>query len=619
MSNFFAELRRRNVFRVAGVYAVVGWVLTQIATTLEDAMQLPSWFDGVIVAMLLVGFPIALVFAWAFELTPEGVVRTSAVPEGESITDVTGRRLDYAIIAGLVVLVALSALRFGEPPPSTAAEAVTSADAPGTLAEFAPRDETAISDASIAVLPFTDLSPDGDQEYFSDGIAEEILNVLVRTEGLDVTSRTSAFQFKGAGLGIPEIAKALRVRHVLEGSVRKSGATIRVTAQLIDANNDKHLWSDTFDRPLTAENIFAIQDEIAEAIVAALNQELGISRLEHVDVAPTTENLDAYELYLKARPLFLARLDLDVVDDLLARAIEQDPQFARAWEMRAAVQPLAVEYGYVDRSVEESERLAEAYAARALEIDPRSALAIAVPAYNASNAALYLRGKVDLAEVFAELDRALEIDPHNANIMNWRGLRYLHVGYLDKAFEDFGRCMEMEPLSVPCASNYVGTLAATGRDDEAMRFLYRSLDNGTFLQDNGLLALFARTGNELAFKVTSNSKVLLAGWSRHDELWAAYQDPRADHGELIESIRAYFASRERDTFGLDAFIWIAGPLGNDWERPEVTTMWDASMQHYRKTLAFRNFMRNSGAYDYWRKLGFPPQCRPVGADDFECD
>lgn len=303
MDNLFSELKRRNVIRVAGVYAVVGWVLAQIATTLEDALGLPAWFDGVIVALLLLGLPIALVLAWAFELTPDGVLRTEDVPDGASITSATGRKLDFTIVAGLVLLAGMIFW-----------QQTTKTDSP-TVA-VAPTDAV-VAEASIAVLPFADLSQAGDQEYFSDGISEEILNVLVGVEGLEIVSRTSSFQFKDRDLGIPEIAELLKVRHVVEGSVRKSGETIRVTAQLIDALHDKHLWSDTYDRPLTAENLFSIQDEISNAIVAALSDALGLTTLSPVDVSLATRNLTAYELYLQARPLYHSRRRLDEADSTL--------------------------------------------------------------------------------------------------------------------------------------------------------------------------------------------------------------------------------------------------------------------------------------------------------------
>ena len=609
MSSFFGELKRRNVFRVGGVYAVVGWVLAQISTTLEEALGLPAWFDGLIVALLLLGLPIAIVFAWAFEMTPDGVVRTEAVPEGKSTTADTGRKLDYAIVVGLVLLAAMIVWqKIGTEPGVTES---APADAVEQIADIE------IDAASIAVLPFADLSPAGDQEYFSDGISEEILNVLVGVDGLDVTSRTSSFQFKGADLGIPEIASELNVRHVVEGSVRKSGDTIRVTAQLIDSANDKHLWSDTYDRPLTTENIFEIQDEIAKSIVSALSDTLGIGDLEPVEVTPTTRNLTAYELFLQARPLFLARRNLDVADELLEQALEQDPEFAEAWEIRAALQGLKLEYGYSYGSREDANQAGLEFAERALQLEPRSATALAVIARTRGNAAERLRKRANLAEIIAIFDQALEIDPRNTSALLWRGLRYLTVGDLKQALDDFSTCMRYEPYYVPCVENNFAALAAMGRDEEALQAYMEALNTSTSKLRYAYFPNLARLDKELAFKSASNDALLLHGWRRHDELWNAYNNPGQDYGELIESIRLYMDSH-RIAYEMD-FEFLVQPLGDNWRIPSSLLLWDASMKRYRQTSAFRSYIRESGVYEYWREVGYPPQCRPLGDDDFECD
>ena len=609
MSNVFGEMKRRNVFRVAGMYAVVGWVLAQIATTLEETMSLPVWFDGLIVALLLIGFPIAIVFAWAFELTPQGVVRTEDVPESESITGDTGHKLDYAIVAGLVLLAAMIVWQQSD----KAIELVE--EVPVVVV-----DEPAVAEidaASIAVLPFADLSPGGDQEYFSDGISEEILNVLVGVDGLDVTSRTSSFQFKGRGLGIPEIAAELKVRHVVEGSVRKSGETIRVTAQLIDSTNDKHLWSDTYDRPLTAENIFEIQDEIAKAIVAALSETLGVGELEPIEVTATTRNLDAYELYLQARPMFHARENLDVADDLLAGALEVDPEFARAWEMRAALQKLKLEYGYSDVPMAVAETKGREFAERALQLDAKSATALATIAKIDGDAAEKLRGKISLVKVFSDFDLALEVDQHNASALNWRGLRYLHVGYLDLALKDFSVCIRVEPYYVPCVENRVTVLGVLGRDAESLAVYVEALNTSTINIDSANLPSLARLDMEVAFKTATNSPYLLGGWRKHDELYSAYKNPEKNHSDLIDSIRRFLDTRE--TRYVAAFDSLVNPIGIGWRVPDNLVLWDPMMRRYRQTDEFKSYIRDSGVFDYWQQAGFPPQCRPVGDDDFECD
>jgi adenylate cyclase len=249
--SLFTELKRRNVFRVALFYIVAAWVVIQVAETLLPVFDVPDGALRAVVIILALGFPLALVFAWAFELTPDGLKRDQDARVDPATKQQTAQKLNWAtLIAAVLAIGLLIADRLMPEPESVSApaSASTSADA-----------SEGPDPASIAVLPFADLSPGGDQGYFSDGIAEEILNALARIESLNVTSRTSAFAFKSQSeLGIRDIAEELHVRHVLEGSVRKAADTIRITAQLIDATTDQHLWSETYDRRLTAENVFAI-------------------------------------------------------------------------------------------------------------------------------------------------------------------------------------------------------------------------------------------------------------------------------------------------------------------------------------------------------------------------
>ena len=515
MSSLFSELKRRNVFRVAGAYAVVGWILAQIATTLEESLGLPVWFDASIVALLLLGLPIALIFAWAFELTPEGVVKTEAVPEGESITTDTGRKLDYAIVAGLVALgLMLGWQQIGYRPASY----TENADA---IAESSRAESQEHHVTSMAVLPFADLSPDGDQKYFSDGIAEEILNVLVGVDGLNMVSRTSSFQFKGRDLGIRDIAEVLGVRHVVEGSVRKSGETIRVTAQLIDADADTHLWSETYDRPLNAENLFEIQDDIANSIVSALREALGLMELEEITVVVSTKSLTAYEKFLEARPLYQGRTDLDIVVDLLEQAVTQDPSFARAWEMLAATTNLLGEYGPTDDTDEVLDLRAAEYANRALAIDAGSATAIAVLGLIDAGANESLRRPHKIGDTISTFSRALDIQPRNAEALNWRGLRYGMVGDLQAALEDFDRCLDYEPYYSPCSDNRYWALAVMGRDEEALEGFRDGLSKGITKLYYTHLGLLARLDKEDLFKAATNHPDMLYGWPKHDELYVA--------------------------------------------------------------------------------------------------
>jgi len=258
----------------------------QVVAVMTPALNLPDWVDSFFAVALIIGFPIAVLLAWAFEMTPEGVKRTENVADGESITGQTGRKLDYTIIGGLVLVGALVIGSRFMP------QKMSAPDVPEVVVQTDLVEPTEVDEKiSIAVLPFEDFSSDKDQDYFAKGISEELLNVLARIDGLRVSSRTSSFAFKERNASTGEIAEALNVKHILEGSIRKSGATLRITAQLIKTENDEHMWSETYDRPLTAENIFAIQDEIAAAIVAELKGRLSIGETEESD---RTASLEAY-------------------------------------------------------------------------------------------------------------------------------------------------------------------------------------------------------------------------------------------------------------------------------------------------------------------------------------
>jgi len=283
ISNIFQELKRRNVFRVGVAYIVIAWLIIQVIETVSEPLSLPEWSEAFFIVALLAGLPLALFFAWVFELTPDGLKKTKDVSTEESVTATTGKKLNYAIITVLV----LSLAYFLWERQGLVEQAEQTAAIGGDASE--------VTYASIAVLPFVNMSADPDQEYFSDGISEELLNLLAKIPNLHVPARTSSFRFKGKNLDINEIAKQLNVKHILEGSVRRADVRIRVTAQLIEAETGYHLWSETYDREL--DDIFAIQDDIAAAIVAALSDTLGLE----TDAAPRVSaaaNPEAYNAYL---------------------------------------------------------------------------------------------------------------------------------------------------------------------------------------------------------------------------------------------------------------------------------------------------------------------------------
>ncbi len=605
MNSFLSELRRRNVFRVAAAYLVAGWIVMQVVATIGGAAGLPDWADSLALILLITGFPVVLFIAWAFELTPEGLKQTGAVDDPGGFRPLGPG--DYVLIAAVLVVLGVGGAQLVRAPGGE--------ESPG-IAPLA--DSVGITDSSIAVLPFADLSPDGDQQYFSDGIAEEILNVLVRIDGLDVASRTSAFQYRGEDYSIPEIAERLEVRHILEGSVRRDGETVRITAQLIDARDDRHLWSETYDRPLTTGAIFAVQDEIATAIVDALRVFLDeTAPAPVVAVEAVTDDVDAYTLYLEARALYLGRRELGRVMDLLDQAIARDPGFAQAYAIRAGATLLLSDYIETDRPREVLSAEASRFARDALAIDPDNATALAVLANSQALESRFMGTPGDYSDIIAQFTRALEIDPHDGSARNWRGLVYLDMGYFDLALNDFQTCLVQEPRYSPCAENAYDTLYVMGRTEEAFaafrQVLAEGLGTGEWL-NFGMLAHFRE---DIAFTNGVNMASVLPRYSRTGEIYEAYLNPDEDHSELGADAWRYAASIGNETNIMVVLLLL--PLDPYGSEAIPFIYWQTEMRAWRQTGSFKNKIRHTGILDYWRRHGFPPQCRPVGADDFACD
>src|SRR5215472_13158131 len=375
----FEQLKQRNVFRVAVLYLVVCWLILDPLHVVFHMLDVPVWANRLVLMLMAVGFPAVVIFAWVYEITPQGLKPTAEVAHSDSIRRRTGRRIDLAIIAVLAVALAYFVVdkfwiskhleRAAPQAPTASATSATT----GSSQPFVPPPH------SIAVLAFSDLSAEGNQGYFADGISEEILNVLAHVAGLKVASRTSSFQFRKSDLGATAIAQRLGVRHILEGSVRKAGDTVRISAQLIDASTDQHEWSQSIDRPLSTANLFAIQDEIAKSIVDHLAATVagGADIARPVARKADTADEDAYDLYLKGRALFIARTKQNLVAAVvpLKAAVAKDPKFARAWEMLGAVLCLAKYWSFGDAADYQAGVDATD---TALRLDPNLSLAYAV-------------------------------------------------------------------------------------------------------------------------------------------------------------------------------------------------------------------------------------------------
>ncbi len=417
MGQLFEELKRRNVLRVAIAYLAVSWLLIQIVETLFPIFGRSEALVRLVVILLIIGFPLILIFSWLYELTPDGLKLERDVDRSRSVVHHTGKKLDRAII--VVLTLSLGYFAFDK----FVLDPARDAEREETVAKQARSDALVESygDKSIAVLPFVNMSDDADNEYFSDGISEELLNLLSKISQLRVISRSSAFSFKGKGIAIPALAEQLNVAHVLEGSVRKVGNRVRITAQLIDARSDTHLWSETYDR--TLDDIFATQDEIAARVVAQLK----LTLLGNETLSVRKTDPEAYALFLQARYLRLQDNPEAYVKalHLYQESLAIDPDYPPALEGLAEMYVYHGLFGLLP--VGEASRLARQTIDRAIAIDPDFAVGVAGLGWIAI---LYDH---DMAAAARHFERALMLDPTDLDIID--GVAYVAeaIGRLDTA------------------------------------------------------------------------------------------------------------------------------------------------------------------------------------------
>jgi len=449
--SFISELQRRNVVRVAIGYLAGSWLFIQVLETLWPIFGLPETSIRIVVVILAIGFPLALVLSWIFEWTPEGLQRDDgAVTEADAIAR---RRLDRIIFVVLVLALSYFAVDKFVVDPARDARQEQAAEDRGRAAAFV----ESYGDKSIVVLPFVDLSPGSDQAYFSDGIAEEILNLLAKVRELRVISRSSAFQYRGDDIAIPTVAEALNVSYVLEGSVRMAGDWMRITAQLIDARADAHLWSETYDREFS--DVFAIQDDIARSIVDALEIRL-------LGDGPKVERTDpeTYALYLQAHHAIYVLQDYsEAAEQLLEQVLERDPNYVPALttivHVTSSLTGDAPESKY---SWEQGIPLMRKYVDRALAIDPEDGRA------NAHRAWMALFYQNDLETGVLYLNRALEYDPRDELTLFYAGTVSGYLGRNEDAITLQEAALARDPLCSPCLYVVMHAYFRSGRLDEAL-------------------------------------------------------------------------------------------------------------------------------------------------------
>jgi TolB-like protein/Tfp pilus assembly protein PilF len=474
MANLFGELKRRNVVRVGIAYLVAAWLVLQVIDLVLENVPAPPWIMQMTLVVFALGFPIVLGFAWAFEITPEGVKLERDVDRSKSITPHTGRRLDRLIIVVLVIAIGVLLTDKFLLRDAGEAEQTAQSDTSGRSSETSRR--------SIAVLPFANRSPAADDVYFVDGIHDDILTQLAKISALKVISRTSVMQYRDTQKPMREIGEELDVATIMEGSVQRAGDRVRINVQLIDANTDEHLWAEVYDRALTVSNIFDIQTEMAKAIAGELRANLTSDEEQRLAMKPT-ENLEAYEAFLIGRQRMATRTVKSIADAKawFERAINLDPNFALAYVGISDTTQLQVDYGGWAPSV--AARAAKPYIDKALELDPDLGEAYVSLGGMAEYAKDY-----DLAE--EAYRRGIELAPNYAQGYMWYGLFNLFItGQPEKALELFEQGTVVDPLYVVNLQNVSVTLRALGRYDESRELWGRMLE---------LDPLYPRTYNTIA-------------------------------------------------------------------------------------------------------------------------
>ena len=603
MADFFAELKRRHIYRVAAAYAVVAWVLLQLVNNVAPVLDLPIWVARAFLLLLVIGFPITLLIAWMRELTPADSMATRAA----------SGRLDWALMGALIVVIGL--VSYQQLAPATGARTAQQAGIASNSSQP--------GGISVAVLPFANLSGDASQEFFSDGMTEEITTALTKVSALRVVGRESAFQFKGQKTDMRAIGQALGALYLIEGTVRKAGERVRISAQLTRADSGVNLWAENYDREL--KDIFATQSDVAQAIAGALRVPLGLQQGETL-VRNRTKDLESYDQYLRAKALVRARGPKPVTDaaNLLEQVVARDPNFAPAWALLAQAYALTPQYYLLgarsDAPIEEARRVvdaslpkADAAARRAIQLDPNDA-----DGYSSLALAQSYGGKLLSAEDLFK--QALALDPNNPDTLHQYGNLLAGVGRLKEALAMKQRLRVLEPFVPIYNSNTAAILWLNGQNDAAIVML-KALPPG--LTRGNLAEIYASMG-----RYSEAADALLE--INRDGFPPGTVEAAA---RLLRTAPAPTVSQQTlPLVGVLGFVYLhvgaADRMLDYYEHnfeagyslPIGTALfWHPVRAAVRKTERFKAYLRANGYVDYWRAKGWPDLCRPMGADDFACE
>ena len=630
--SFLAELKRRNVIRMAGLYLVGAWLLTQVAGTVLPMFGAPDWIARSIVIVLALGLIPAVIFSWVFELTPQGIRRDVEVSPGESIAPQTARRMDRMII--VVLLLALAYFGFDKfvLAPRRDASLIASIIPAGHASANSPSDSNtsapkgdAIDLKSIAVLPFTDLSPAHDQEYFSDGMAEEILNALAQVKDLKVAGRTSSFFFKGKNEDLRAIGKTLGVANVLEGSVRKQDNKVRITAQLVQVSDGFHLWSKNFDGDL--KDVFELQERIARAITDQLKVVLaGDQKTRLVSVA--TASPEAYALYLQATVTFNRRDGAHFPQAIadVNEAIRLDPKFARAHARLASLYAIANTYSHAQQGESESLAAAEREANVAIELDSTLAEPHAVLGIIYEYRRQWIPSRL-------ALERAVALDPGDTTANFWLGLAYIDSGYRRAGIASFDRALAIDPLLPNALSWRAFCYVDSGDRESARRSAQRAVDQGLPAGNLYLAALAHVEGrDDLAIEAFKRGgPQVLVGFPLESSAILAQGvfGNAAQRASAVAMIDAYVGTKPTNISAAApwALLLLREPARalEVAQNPQTSNdalflvwLWSSWGSAARQLPQFSAFARTMGLTELWDKYGPPDDCERKGPGDYVC-
>ena len=611
--NFLSELKRRNIIRVSIAYTMIAWLILQVLDVITPILQLPPAFSRIVLITLFVIFPIVLIITWAFELTPDGVKKSADVEIDNSLRALHGRKINYLIIGLLLITISMLLINLSNTPDTVSEES-----------------------NSIAVLPFVNMSEDVNNEYFSDGLSEELLNVLARIPTLKVAGRTSSFAYKGQNDDLREIGRALGVAHVLEGSVRKQDNRVRITAQLIRASDGFHLWSETFDRELS--DIFVVQEEIANSIVTnmAISMDIGVTREL---ISTRTENMRAYELLLESRALISKRGYDNITNaiDMLTEATELDSNYAAAWGALAQAHALSHYFGA--ESAIESMFLGEGAARRALLIDPTSSMA---------HTALgdILKDKRQWSTAEAEYRLALTYDPQNVEAMSQYAQLLRRVGRYTEALSYAEKSRLLDPLGTTYHLVEGVIRYRLGETENGLRLLDRSIELGNNQAPFPYIARFFAGLHLYDTEETKEHLSLLLNHNRapdaailNDDLISALND-KTKTLEYLRNARDYYQSNPTEINSEHLFgSMILSALAvkyedydlaisllemeekldpNNKNNDAISYHWVEVFEPLLEDARMKQLFLNYGLPQYWDENGWSDFCSPTEDDSFIC-